>query len=1086
MHWGTLKTLDEHTTLDPQIFLIDRERASAKLQDVLDGKATILELKTYFPEQVPDFVAAYLTTLDINVRIDIDSRCLIVSSTEAWNRACERYRNHILVATTAIDLSGNEGVSYLRRARIAGHSVIYGNLPGGKTDENSVPLAQPEIYWLGKALIKSGYNERRAETLSQRSGGNITTLLRILHNMPMILESVQDDETDSVITALLLGAWNENYPSDCIVAAAISAKSYEEWIGGIHRISHRLGTPLTHQDGKWRFVARYQGWYALGPQIFDKHLDRFCESTVVILREKDPKFDLPTEERYAAQIHGKVPFHSSIIRNGLAESLALLGSQSRALTQSSFKKAERVAILAVRKILNDADWVLWASLKDDLPFLAEAAPNEFLDAVETALRNDPCPFDGLFTQESSGMFGATYTTGLLWALETMAWDPDHLVRVISVLGALAARDPGGNWTNRPSNSLIAILVPWLPQTCAPFSKRKAALNILIDEHPDVAWKLLLSLLPGAHQVSDFTRKPVWRETIPDDWCSGVTKAEYREQTLYYAELALNVSKTNVSWLVEIVERLAELPQPIREQLFIHLESEAVIKLQDCDRGRLWSALVNLAVEHRRYNDADWALPPQLVDSIEAIAERLAPTSPHLLYKRLFIECDFELYAEKGNYEDQAKLLEEERQRAIIKIYDVGGARAVIDFVTSVQSPRKVGYSFGSNAHADSDEIVMPELLDGENRTLTQFACGYIYGRFRVDGWEWVDNIDMTSWTPAQKAIFLVQMPFVREAWERAGCLLGKEESRYWMMVNDYPRGEEKDVGLAINNYIKFGRPGMAIECLFFELNDRKILDNVRAVTALLGLVNSSEIQTRMDNYQIVQIIKKLQDDPKTNQDDLFKVEWAYLAVLEMDEDAHPKLLEHLLASDPDFFCEIIRHVYRSKNEGRPSEEPIEQARILAANCNRLLYGWKTPPGLNEDGCYDGAALVAWLKVVKKKCSETGHLVIALEHIGKVLVYAPPDPDGLWLHRSVAAVLNQDDAEHLRFGFRLELFNSRETQVRWLDSTAEPEKHLVTKYRKQAEEVEVAGFYRLATSLRELAEEYGCEAERISTRGIIDN
>ena len=99
------------------------------------------------------------------------------------------------------------------------------------------------------------------------------------------------------------------------------------------------------------------------------------------------------------------------------------------------------------------------------------------------------------------MFGRNYMTGLLWALETLAWDPDLLSRVVLCLGGLAARDPGGNWANRPGNSLTTILLPWLPQTCAPIAKRVAALSALIAEHPDIGWKLLVSLLPKPHSIS---------------------------------------------------------------------------------------------------------------------------------------------------------------------------------------------------------------------------------------------------------------------------------------------------------------------------------------------------------------------------------------------------------------------------------------------------------------------------------------------------------------------------------------------------------------------------------------------------------
>ena len=73
--------------------------------------------------------------------------------------------------------------------------------------------------------------------------------------------------------------------------------------------------------------------------------------------------------------------YSHQLRKGLAESLVLLGCFSSALTNCSLNKAEIIAVLAIREIFDDADWVLWSSLNDLLPFIAEAAPDEFLKAA---------------------------------------------------------------------------------------------------------------------------------------------------------------------------------------------------------------------------------------------------------------------------------------------------------------------------------------------------------------------------------------------------------------------------------------------------------------------------------------------------------------------------------------------------------------------------------------------------------------------------------------------------------------------------------------------------------------------------------
>ena len=105
-------------------------------------------------------------------------------------------------------------------------------------------------------------------------------------------------------------------------------------------------------------------------------------------------------------------------------------------------------------------------------------------------------------------------------------------------------------------------------------------------------------------------------------------------------------------------------------------------------------------------------------------------------------------------------------------------------------------------------------------------------------------------------------------------------------------------------------------------------------------------------------------------------------------------------------------------------------------------------------------------------------------VGQVLFYAPPDPSGLWVHRSVADALNAKDAEDMRSGYRTEAYNSR--GAHWVDPTGAPEKELAHKYRDRADAADIASYPRLATTLRQLAESYEREAEFVSKRGHFDD
>ena len=150
------------------------------------------------------------------------------------------------------------------------------------------------------------------------------------------------------------------------------------------------------------------------------------------------------------------------------------------------------------------------TLSDRLPLLAEAAPEAFLLAVEDSLSAANQPVMKLFEIEKRPLGGGARHPYLLWALEILAWYPDYLGRSARVLAKLAGRDPGGNLTNRPARSLRGIFCCWHPNTAASLDDRLKAIDSLLDHEPDVAWGLLLELLPKIHDVGETSAEPRWR------------------------------------------------------------------------------------------------------------------------------------------------------------------------------------------------------------------------------------------------------------------------------------------------------------------------------------------------------------------------------------------------------------------------------------------------------------------------------------------------------------------------------------------------------------------------------------------------
>ena len=323
---------------------------------------------------------------------------------------------------------------------------------------------------------------------------------------------------------------------------------------------------------------------------------------------------------------------------------------------------------------------------------------------------------------------------------------------------------------------------------------------------------------------------------------------------------------------------------------------------------------------------------------------------------------------------------------------------------------------------------------------------------------------------------MVCLPFTKYTWNRVSQWLEEHQKEYWSRVfpNYYQADGELDI--VIEKLIEYDRPYSAINYLGTMFHASKTVKVELCVQALLAALSGRESPQNRDGYHIVALIKFLQSEPSISQEDLFKIEWAYLPLLNRYSKAAPKFLESRLANYPEFFCEVIRLVYRSTKENQSTREDSEEVTTIATNAHRLLREWETPPGICDGGTFDAELFNEWLKRVKTICTESGHLEVALINVGKVLIHAPADQNGLWIHQAVATALNDHDAEDMRRGFRTEMYNSRGTH--YVDPTGSPEKKLAEHFRRKAEDLENDGFHRFAVTLKNLANSYEQDAGRI--------
>ncbi len=355
-------------------------------------------------------------------------------------------------------------------------------------------------------------------------------------------EWARTDIASELAIATLIGQWNANEKGDIEAVTGILGKDYGEWIRKIRPTTLIPAPPLTQQNEEWHFISRFEGWQNLGKFLFDEDLNRFSTLAIEVLKEKDPKFDLPKDEQWIAETKGKKKKYSESLLHGLAETFALIGNYPGVLSSTSATKSEILLARTIKIIFKEFDWKNWATLNNHLPLIAKSNPDTYLEILQTIIDGKQIIKD-LFAQEGTGITGWNYMTGILWSLEALSWSEKHLIRVCLILCELSLLDPGGNWSNRPYNSLLNIFMPWIKQTAASIYKKIVALNSIKKEFPELTWELLLDLLPkfGGRAVSP-NYKPSWQKFIPEDFNEKYSNSEYWQQLNSYVSICIELVK----------------------------------------------------------------------------------------------------------------------------------------------------------------------------------------------------------------------------------------------------------------------------------------------------------------------------------------------------------------------------------------------------------------------------------------------------------------------------------------------------------------------------------------------------------------
>lgn len=1018
------------------------------------------------------------------------ARALAVYDSATWRRLIAAQEPLILVPLfDAGDLAS--------AAARAGHAVV---VPISQEEPelqgDGIDVSPIDIRLATSALTATGIAEDLASEYAALGRRSMMALRRQIAATPAGRQPAWAQPSDgrSILPAMFAARWTEASSGDRETVQLLGRAPYDEIRDRLLKWSDRPDPPLRRREANWFLVSAQDSWRLLSRYLVHDDLERFRPVAIQVLSDLDPRYGLPVEQRWMANVLGKVPQYSTLLRQGIAQTLAIMGVGGADVTHPN-NELVNVSSGIVRSVLEAAntDWRLWASLEDVLSSLAEAAPDEFLDAVERGTDGDEPILANLFTDQESSPFSTSPHVHLLWALENLGWSPQFLGRVANLLARLTEIDPGGKTMNRPEASLYSLFRPWYPQTTASVDQRSRVIDGIRRRHSDIAWRLLRAMLPQLHGSAINNPRPKWR-----DWASNAPTRASRLDYMHAVDAAVQmlhamVGRSGQRW-ADLVEALPRLDVSNRDMLLTELNAN-VPTMDHADQIAVWDALRSLVSQHRSFPNAAWVMPSDAIDAIDAVRMRLEPRDGLDRFKWLFTQRpDLPEGRDTGpgRFDAYQQAVDARRIDAVRQVYALDGLDGLLKLAAMVKIPELIGRAAANltELHQVEDELLHTHLA-GEVDAYARLASAFADARIRSSGAEWVER-KLTELVPPllpmQRVQLLRLLPPTPATWSLALHEGETVDAGYWDVVQVYDL-PDVDTEILVRKLLDRRRVFAAIE---FLAHTTAPCDRTLVYEAFDALVDTKAVDQPSPSfgYDAAKLLDAIATDMNATSDDISRVaqlEWTLLPVVG-EYERSPRALHQALASTPSFFVDIVSLVFSGDRDGDKQEKDAitDDDRERARRGYALLQSWRRLPGQrDDDDTVAPTELMTWVTTARQNLADAHRLAIGDELIGQMLSGSPLDPDGGWPAVAVRDVIEDVKSPALDRGIAIGVYNSRGVVTRPIGGGGAEERGLAERYEGYAALVSDT-WPRTAALLRNMADSYRSDAAREDHRAALDD
>jgi hypothetical protein len=892
---------------------------------------------------------------------------------------------------------------------------------------------------------------------------------------------VEKYSIDILSTILFVNSWNKTCDEDKIALSQLSGLDYKDFEKELYLLSKETNPPIRLVGNVWQVISKINLFDLISHKILFTQLDKLKSIAIDILTEIDPAYELVPEQRSYATIYDKVMKYSGLIRHSLADTFVMLSVFGDIINTDIHTWINNLLQEIFEKNLSVESWYSYHHI---LPMLAEASPESFLTSLEKSLEKiEENKIEELFTDNGDLMMGECNYCYLLWALETVSWNQDYFVRVVLLLAQLSELDIEYGRNNRPFNSLKDIFIGWV-QYCSVTHKDRMEIieNILLKKYPNIAWKLLLELLPDNHSVSTGISKPKYHTWADVDdtilqkdyikYCNEVNRLLYenlddKDNQKWY-DVFNNIDKFYKEYFFKIIDK------------FMSLDKES---FSDDIRLKIANILRHKIHNHRSYPDAHWTLPKEYINKLEEAFYFIEPKKLVDKYQYLFemgsidilnpIPYNQETFTE--DHEKEENIVEELRKKAIKHILTDGSFDDLIQLIKRSSSSWDIGRILFI-LYSDKYTKIMLSWLEDENSYLVQCAKSYMQNLVR----ESFDETVLDGLSNIQKSELILAMPFCSRAFE----LLKKQnitvQKLYWEKINWYYALENNDlhyINWIIEQFYNYELLPKAINFvshMIFPIKREKVITEIDIELLFKILYEIDPNHEALDRHSISEVVKYLQKSNIKEEHKRF-LEWKYL----MLKSFEPTYWERLIIQNPKSFVELVSWIYKPEKE-RNEDKDLTQDQIKnrANNAKELLERIRLFREYDDIKSMNKDQLTQWIYQAKEAFKAVDRVNIGNRQIGILLAKSSKKENEIFPNKMVCEIIEEYQNNEFEEGFIHEILypGGHRFTTKVADEGGEQEYALAEKYKKYADKLKLI-YPRTANLLIKISDWYLEEAKR---------